>query len=240
MSYGMGQIQPAGDQDPIEIGALANRDPIMSAASLMASQIMLKMAAVPKDKRLKEMVLVLNAADPSLGQKGLDKFFSLEAKYPPRKKDQAVFDALRLTIGDALVGKILKSAPAGTSGLGQTLAEARGDVSRSVNDANALFCSYGAGATSMIGGFIDAFRSGGSTTGTIGTGAASGASIAGCGAGSTLLQNQHTLEMARLSQAGAAQALAAQAASDARTTRMLIIGGALLVTLVGGVAILRK
>lgn len=239
MSYGMGQVQPVGDQDPIEIGSLVNRDPIMSAASLMASQIMLKMAAVPKDRRLKEMVLVLNAAEPSLGQKGLDKFLSLEAKSPPRKKDQALFDALRLTIGDALVGKILKSAPAGTSGLGQTLAEARGDVSRSVNDANALFCSYGAGATSMIGGFVDAFRSGG-TTGTIGAGATAGSRIAGCGAGATVLQNQHALEMARLSQAGAAQALAAQAASDARTTRMLIVGGALLVTLVGGVAILRK
>lgn len=240
MSYGMGQIQPAGDQDPIEIGDLAKSDPIMSTASVLASQVMLKMAAVPKAKRLGEMVTVLNAADPSLGQKALLKYRSLESKYSPRKKDQAAFDSIRLVIGDALVGKVLSMAPAATSGLGQTLAEARGDVSRGVNDANALFCSFGAGGTALVGGFIDSFRSSGSTPGLIGGGAAAGASIAGCGAGSTLLQNQNALEMARLAQSGAAQQLAAQAARDANTTRMLMVGGGLLVVLVGGFAILRK
>jgi hypothetical protein len=92
----------------------------------------------------------------------------------------------------------------------------------------------------LVGGFVDSFRSSGSTPGLIGAGAAAGGSIAGCGAGSTVLQNQNALEMARLAQSGAAQALAAQAASEANTTRMLMVGGGILVVLVGGFALLRK
>lgn len=220
-------------QDPVEAGELAKKNPIMSTASVMASEIMLRMSALPRGKREDEMVAILDGASPGMGKATLSTFRRLTAKYPTNRRDQAMFDAIRLQIADALVDRTL--AKAGMSGLGQTLAEARGRTSTAVNDANALFCSYGAGTAALVGGFIDSFRSSGSTTGLISAGATTGAQIAGCRTGALVAQQQHAEEMARIAQSGGAMSITAAAQAEAARERRLmtyaLVGGGSLVAL---------
>jgi hypothetical protein len=204
----MGLGADADDQDPIEVGAMAQASPILSTASLLASTIMLRMAAVPRARRLNEMVSILNAGQPGLGESARSDFFRREATMGPRKKDQAMFDAIRAALADTLVDRTLKLAH-GTSGLGQTLAEARGQTSQGVNDANAVFCSYVAGTVGMVGGFVDQLASGGTqNTGAITGSSQKAGATAGCGAGQLIIQGQNATAMARLSQSGVAQTMA--------------------------------
>jgi len=240
VSHGlMGLGAAAADQAPIELGAMAQSSPILSTASLIASQVMLKMAAVPKSKRVAEMVSTLNRVQHGLGDSARTNFLQRVASSPANKKDQAMFDAIRAALADYFVQKSLALLGPPVAGLGQTLAEARGQTSQGINDANAIFCTYVTGTVGMIGGVLD-------QTGTgSGTGALTGSSLkagqmGGCGAGMAVVQGEAALARARLAQQGTLQTMAQQEASDARFMRYAMVGGGALVALGVGYALLKK
>lgn len=232
----MGLGATIDDQAPIRLGTAAERDPILSTASVIASGIMLKMAAVPQHRRAAEMVAILDRAGRGLGESARRNYLARAAAAAPDQKDQAMFDAIRATVADLLAAKTL--AKAGLSGLGQTIAEVQGRTSTGVNDANALFCSYGAGTASMVSGLLTQFGTSGSTGGLVG--AQQGGQIAGCGAGQLVIQGQQALAQARLSQSATQQALAAQAESDARFMRYGLMGLGLLGLLGIGYVVAKK
>lgn len=226
---GLGSVRD--DQDPVQTGVMANGSPILSLASLAASDIMVRMASVPRQERVAKMVSILNGGKAGLGWAAKADYARRALLLGPRKKDQAMFDAIRAALADELVGRTL--ANASLSGLGQTVQEVMGGTSKGVNDANALFCSFGAGTGSMVGGFLDQFGVGGSTAaGAAVRGSQAGGQIAGCNAGQLVLQGQLAQQQARLAQQGSVQTLAQQQAADARFTR-LVIGGVAVVGLLG-------
>lgn len=233
---------PSGpvEQAPVQIGELAQKDPILSTASVIASSIMLRMASVPKGQRIAEMVSILNAGRPGLGNSARQNYLVRAASAAPDQKDQAMFDAIRAAIADTLVEKTLAMRGA-TSGLGQTAAEARGQTSQGVNDANAIFCSYISGTVGMVGGFVDQLAEGGNqNTGAITRSAASGATTAGCGAGRLVVQGDIALANARLAQTGTQQLMAAAAAREATFMRYALIGGGLIGALGLGYVLIKK
>ena len=226
------------DTPPVRLGERAKEDPILSTASVIASSIMLRMAGVPKHRRLAEMVLILNAGRPGSGDAARADY--LRRASITSNKDQAMFDAIRAAIADELVRRALKSAP-GVSGLGQTLAEARGATSTGVNDANAIFCTYIAGTSAMVGGYIDQLASGGTqNTGSITRASGEAARTGGCGAGMIVAQGQLALDQARLAQSGTAAVLAASAAREAAFLRYALIGGVALGVLGLGYVVVKK
>jgi hypothetical protein len=231
---GMGAVTV--EQDPIQVGSMAQSSPILSLASLAASDVMLKMASVPQADRLSKMIEILNAGQPGLGESAKRDFMRRALAMGPSRKDQAMFDAIRAALADSLTEKLL-----GRPGLGQTVAEVRGQTSQGVNDANALFCSYGAGIGSMVGGFLDQFGVGGSSAaGSAVRGSTAGGQIAGCNAGQLILQGQLAAQQAQASQSGAMQAAAMQQAADARFMKF-VFGGAALIGVAGiGYAVLRR
>jgi hypothetical protein len=242
----MGLGAAADDQAPIDVGAVAQNNPIFSSASVMASAVMLKMAAVPKAQRLGEMVKRLNNLQAGLGDASRADFLRRIAQSPANKVDQAMFETLRSAIVGVLVARTLQR---GVSGLGQTLAEARGATSQGVNDANAIFCSYVTGTVGMVGGAMDQLGITGTgsgktaTTGTAGaltSSSTTAANTAGCGAGRLVVQGDNALAMARLAQSGVAQTLAMQADREARFMRYALIGGGLLGMLGLGYVLVKK
>ena len=78
MSYalGAGAGVPRGQQ--IHIGQLVKEDPIMSAASLMSSRLLLDMVRKPQAARLGWLRDELNKSQPGLGNDVVSKFRSLE------------------------------------------------------------------------------------------------------------------------------------------------------------------
>jgi hypothetical protein len=229
----------AEDQDPISVGAMAQASPVLSTASVTASSIMLRMAAVPRDQRLNEMVSILNAGQPGLGESARADFFRRSAAMGPRKKDQAMFDAIRAALADALVSRLLALRSRATSGLGQTFGTVSGRTSQGVEDANAIMCSTVMPAAAMVGGFMGGFGVGGSG-GQIGSGVNQGAQIAGCNAGQMVIQGQIATDQARLAQSGQLQTLAMQQAADARFTRYALVGAGLLGVLGLGYLVIKK
>jgi hypothetical protein len=235
----MGLGAAADDQAPVEIGSAAQSSPILSTASLIASAIMLKMAGVPKNERLNEMVKRLDGVEPGLGAGARSNFLERAARSPANKVDQSMFDAIRAAIADVLVKRTLASVHGGTSGLGQTIAEAQGRTSQGVNDANAIFCTYITGTAAIVGGVMDQTATGtgtGALTGSAGRAAATG----GCGAGMAVINGQNAQAMARITQSGAAQTLAMQAESDARFMRYALVGGGLLGIIGLGYVLVKK
>jgi hypothetical protein len=250
MTYSRRSRSPAGllglgttgvdDQDPVVVGETAQTSPILSSASVMASDIMLRMAAAPRSQRLAKMVEILNAGQPGLGTATKVNFLQRVSVMGPRKKDQAMFDAIRAALADALAKKVLSRGGA-TSGLGQTIAEAQGRTSQDINDANALFCSYGVGIGAMVGGFAAQFGVGSGASASAGVGGATAAgNMAGCGAGALVIQGQNAQALAQLAQQGTVQTLAMQQAQDARFVRYALVGGGLIGLMGIGLMVMKK
>lgn len=229
---GMGSV--GDDQAPVRLGALAEKDPILSTASVMASGIMLRMASVPKDKRLAEMVSILDSAQPGLGARARVDFLRRASRSPPNARDQSMFDAIRVAIADTLVERTLRLT--GGRGLGQTVGQVAGRTSQGVEDANAVFCSYGAGIGAMVSGLLAQFNTGGSSSQAGITGAQAGGEIAGCNAGQMVIQGQNATEQARLAQSAIAQ----QQLREERLMKFALIGGTAVVALVIAFKVLTK
>lgn len=238
----MGLGAAVNDQAPIELGATAQSSPILSSASVIASRIMLKMASVPKAKRLAEMVAMLNRVQRGLGDSARTDFMRRVSVAPSNKVDQAMFDAIRAALADYLVQQTLDLHAARSrtlAGLGQTIAEARGQTSQGVNDANAIFCSYITGTASIVGGVLDQTGTGSGAGSLTGSAQKAGAT-AGCNAGQLVIQGQTALAQAQLAQQGSVQMMAMQQAADARFVRYAMIGGGALAALGIGYALMKK
>jgi hypothetical protein len=238
---GLGAV--ADEQEPINLGARAKEDPILSAASLIASSILVRMAGVPQHRRLAEMVTILNAGRPGSGDAAAVDY-RRRAAAAPDKKDQAMFDAVRAAIAAELTRRTLKSSVFGIAhltGLGQTLAEARGQTSRGVNDAQAVFCTYIAGTSAMIGGYVDQLATAGTqNTGNITRASGAAAATGGCGAGQLVIQGENALAQARLAQSGQAAAALAAAAREATFMKFALVGGGLLGAMILGYVVVKK
>lgn len=222
---GLGEATDA----PVKVGEAAKVDPILSTASVIASALMLKMAAVPRPERLPLMVSSLNNWQHGAGDAAKAAFLARVAK-DPDAKDQAIFDAMRMTIAEVFVKKLLAQR-AGAAGLGQ--------ISQGVRDANSLFCSYGAGTMAMVGGALDATGVT-RTQGAWGAGAMQGATIAGCDVPRLQAQADIAERQARLAQSSTFQTLAMQQAQEARMFRYVLVGGALVSTAIIGYAVMKK
>jgi len=237
---GLGDAAAGDDQLPVTVPSAAQSNPILSTASVMASAIMLRMASVPRAKRLGEMVSILNAAQAGLGDSARRSFAQLSSMRAPNLKDQTMFDVISASIANLLTTRTLAAARPGVSGLGQTVAEVRGQTSQGVNDANALFCSYGAGTGAMVSGLLAQFNTGGSSSGAGVVGAQAGGQIAGCGAGQLALQAQTAQAQAQAAQSAGIQQLQMQQHQEAMTFQYLLLGGGGLVIATVLYAILRK
>lgn len=235
MARGLMGLGVVDDQKPIDVGARVKTDPILATASVMASDVLVQMSLAPKDQRLSEMKKILDRIEPGLGDRAVSEYRRLWVRRGESEKDQTMFDVVRSEIANVLVKRTFALAKSG--GLGQTVAEAQGRTSRGVNDANALFCSFGAGSMAMVGGVWDQIGTGrGGQAGSITSGARAGGDIAGCGAGQLVVQAQAAEAQARIAQQGTAQQLQlqlqAEAQRDARLQRMLLIGGGGLLAVV--------
>jgi len=214
-----------GEDPPISIGTAASTDPILSYASYGASQIMLKMASKPRADRLAEMARLMSQVSPPLGPQARSKYEELSRT---ENKDQAVFDAIRLTLANYFADWTAKRA--GLSGLGGL-----GDFA---TDLRAGFCTVGAGGAAITGGFFDQLgRSNSNATATAGgitAGATAGAQIAGCDLDRLRLQGELALQNAQLSQQTATQQRLQQQAHDERMLMYAgIAGGALFLGIIG-------
>lgn len=216
---------PASDQAAVVAPTGASTSPIVSTASVMASHIMLRMASLPRRKRLGEMVAILNKAQAGLGDKAKSDFIRLSATKPANLMDQTMFDVITASVANVLAARTLAAAGRGVSGLGQTVAEVQGRTSAGVNDANALFCSYGAGTTGLVSGLLAQFNTGGSSSTAGVTGAQAGGQIAGCNAGQLALQAQTAQAQAQLAQSSAVQQLQMQQHQEQMTFQYLLLGG---------------
>ncbi len=236
MAHGLMGLGVVDDQRPIKVGARVKSDPILSTASVIASDVLVKMSLAPKAERIDEVRKILDRMEPGMGSRAVTEYRRLAARRAESEKDQAMFDVVRSEIANLLVKKTFALAKG--QGLGQTVAEAQGRTSRGVNDANALFCSFGAGSMAMVGGIWDQVGTGrGGQAGSITSGARAGGDIAGCGAGQLVINAQSAEAQARIAQQGTAQQmqlqLQAEAQREARFQRTLLIGGGGLLAVIG-------
>jgi len=216
---------------PIQAGQQAKTDPILSSASLAASNVLLKMAAVPRSKRLRVMTDTLNAATPGLGTKTRADFLRLAATKSADQADQVIFDVVRAAIANRLVALTkAQMGQQGTQGLGST-----------DSDVRVGFCTV-AGGTSIVGGFLDAFGAGGQTgqIGAVQSASATGGTIGGCNIAGIDAQTRQAQAQAQLAQSVQMQQLQMQQAQEARMMRYLLIGGGGLVIATVLFAVLKK
>ena len=169
-------------------GQLAQTDPFVSKASLMASEVMLHMAKVSAPDRMSWLRNRLNGLWPRMGDEAVTKIGLISRSRTP---DQAVFDAIRLVLANRLQEWAGSQAARGMSGLGDFAA-----------DANTFACT-GASLSASTGGWVGAFRPGADTS--IVGGANAGAAIGNCNLPTLRLQAEvaaqqaaAALEMARL------------------------------------------
>jgi hypothetical protein len=231
---------PDDVQLPVVVPSSAQSSPILSTASVMASGIMLRMASVPRSKRLGEMVSILNAAQAGFGDQAKQQFLQLSSQRPSNMMDQTMFDVISASVANMLAARTLAARRPGVSGLGQTVAEVQGRTSAGVNDANALFCSYGAGTTGLVSGLLAQFNTGGSSSTAGITGAQAGGQIAGCGAGQLALQAQTAQAQAQAAQSAGVQQLQMQQHQEQMTFQYLLLGGGGLVIATILYAVLKK
>jgi len=225
MSYaGLGQVSSGA---PIQVGVLAQRDPVVAFSSVMASDLLKQASVRPAGKRLGWLRGELNKVEPGLGDTFVSK--TRELKRRGRRPNQAVFDALRLTLANQVATGLEKRVKGGAlSGLGS-----------SAEDINAVFCGITGVATA--GGAIASSFSNPSGSAAVGQAGSAALQASGCNA-SALAQQ------ARIAEANAAQAQAqamalaqAQAQTQDNTmTYVAIGGGVLLLGLVGVVALKKR
>jgi hypothetical protein len=209
MSYrGLGQIDVGPKR--ITSGSLAKTDPFMSKASLMASNVMKKMASVPRPQRAVWLRQKMNGLWPGMGNEVMANITEISAT---KWRDQAIYDAIRLALANRMMAWAGDRAQ--HAGLGDFASDAR------------TFACTTASMGATVGGFIGAFRAGADTSVIGGATAASG--IANC-----------NLETMRLqAEIAAAQANAAAAAAAGGTNRTVMIVG-LSIAGIAGLAIAVK
>jgi len=226
MTYALGTV-PLPPRDRIRVGRLAAQDPIMSAASLMASNLLLQSVAMPRARRLKWLMTELNKSQPGLGTQARGRVNGMMRRGTP--PNQALFDGLRLALAEFFAKRFeqIQHKSAGMSGLGE-----------SVGDIRATGC--------MIMGTIG---TGGATAGAlmdnptgseaIGTATAGIMGANSCNAETIRAQADLARAQAELAAAGAGGA-SIVASADSNTMLYVGLGVGAAVLLVGGILVLKK
>jgi hypothetical protein len=204
----------------VEVGAIASRDPIMSAASVVASGILLRIARAQPSRKRVVLVREMNKVYPGLGPMAEVEYARL-FKAGDRNEEQALFDALRLTIANRLAERAeqdlqMLKAQQGADALGGV------GLGFSMSELQQGFCVMGAGGSALVGGYAETFTRGAMPGGALVGASQAAGNIAGCNAGQLAAQAQ----TAQAQAAAAAQIAQAQAASQAtRNQQMMIFGG---------------
>jgi len=217
---------------PIAVGKTAHWDPILARASYDAAQILYGASKLPKWRREQFVAQRLDALAPGLGRKSRRKRDELVAS--GKAPNQAIFDAMRLSIADRLAQRGIEYIQAATSnihgadhGLGED------------NTGRDVGCAITGGTTAILG-LIAGIYTGGAGAGAVGAGGSAVAGSIGCNrdaiaaqaasADAQARQAQALVEAARL-QAEQEQARLAQ--TRERNKMLLIAGGGVAVLLVG-------
>jgi hypothetical protein len=191
---------------------------VIAFSSVMASSLLLKASRQPRSQRLEWIRTELNKTQPGVGDDVLSKYRQLTRE--GTSPNQAIFDAMRLTLANRLATHIDRKLPRhSAAGLGDTASDVR----------LAMCTGYGIGA-----------GAGGATGGFLGDPAASAAvidsmlaaaSIQGC--------NLEQLEaQARIAEANARSAEMAAAAGAGSEEDEAISPGVMIALGVGGVALI--
>ena len=185
-------------QTVTQVGPAAAQDPILGAASLLASKILVMYAGLSPRKRIAAVRKKLNEMHPGLGNKAISKTRELQRK--GRGLNQAIFDGVRLAIANrfaehtAAQMAVTSKPLSGLGALGRAKTE----------NIQAGFCAA-IGIGTAGGGMYSAFKNPTSTEGVLASGAA-GAQIAGCTPGA--LSQQANLTQQQLDAAAASSSAA--------------------------------
>lgn len=216
----------------LKVGNLARVDPIVSRASVIASETMLKVAQSPRAARKNLIRIILNAKAPGMGDAAVAQIDRLTSTGVQR--NQAIFDGIRLAVANRLqeFASMIVAAQGGLSGLGST--------ARDMRSAGCMVS--GLAATSA--GFINLARA--NSSDAIVSGATAGANIHGCGIDmldaqtrAAQGQGQQAIELARIQAALAASQSALSADQSARLVKYGIAGVGLIGLLVIGYAVVK-
>lgn len=223
MSYALPRRSGLGDAG-IKIGEAAKHDPVLAKASLYASEIIRKVASLPKSERQAMAAHYLNRLSPGLGAEWKKELGRLLAKGVDR--DQAIFDSMRLVIANRYVERgleVIKLAVASDYGW-DSLAGVQGlgdDTARDVG------CAI-AGGAGIIGGIIGSIYGGqaGGQAAATGTGTMSTAFDCNKRDRESAERVAATqAEVARLNLQAAQEAARAQERRGDQTIKMILIGG---------------
>lgn len=219
----------------ITVGKIAATDPIMSAASVVASGILLRIARAAPSRKQAVFARELNKVFPGLAAKGAVEYDRL-VKEGGRNDEQALFDAIRLTVANRLADRaeqdylMAKASEQGVDAL------AGFGLGLSMDELQQGFCIFGAGGSSLVGGYAETFTRGAMPGGALVGASQAAGNIAGC----NTAQLQAQAATAQAQAQAAAQIAAAQAAGTAaRTQQILIVGGIGAVVLIGAVLLLK-
>lgn len=221
----------------ITVGKIATTDPIMSAASVVASGILLRIARAAPSRKRAVFARELNKVFPGLAEKGAVEYDRL-VKEGGRTDEQALFDAIRLTVANRFADRAEQDylmAKASEQGV-DALALAGSGLGLSMDELQQGFCIFGAGGSSLVGGYAETFTRGAMPGGALVGASQAAGNIAGC----NTAQLQAQAATAQAQAQAAAQIAAAQAAGTAaRTQQILIVGGIGAVVLIGAVLLLK-
>jgi hypothetical protein len=216
----------SGSGGGIRVGRLAQKDPILAFTSVMASTLLRQASVRPAGRRLPWLRGEMNKAQPGMGDTFVSKYRELvrRGKAAP---NQAVFDALRLTLANQVGTGMDKVTPNhSAAGLGS-----------SSDDINSVFCGIGLVGTS--GGAIAASFNDPSAANAVGAAGAGALTAAGCNSGALREQARIAEANARLAEANASGA-ALSVSGDSNTVMYVAIGGGVLVVGLLGVLLLKK
>jgi hypothetical protein len=226
----MGVVAPAKVEPatPIRVGQLAATDPIMSAASLMASRLLLMSVRRPREERLEWLRSELNKSQPGMGNEAVSKV--RERRRSGASANQALFDGLRLALANFFAkrfSELQKKLPsAALSGLGT-----------SQQDIQAVACLM-MGTIGAGGATASSLMSNPSGSAAVGTAAQGVMTANSCNADTVRAQAELTAAQAALAAAQAGSGSIAVTADN--TVLYAALGVGALVLLVGGVLVLKK
>lgn len=207
----------------ISVGQTATRDPVLARASLLASQVLVRVTKLPKDEREAAAVHELNRIRSGLGAAWKKELARLLAKGVSR--DQAIFDAMRLVIAN-------RFAQEGVDLIRMVLARYEGAEALGDDTARDVGCAITGGTTAIVGTIFGAYT-GGAGSAAMSTGGQLIGQALNCGAREAAAQQASAAAQAAAAQAqlqlAQQQAAAAQARRDDYIKYAMIGGGTLAV-----------
>lgn len=224
MSYaGLGQASAGA---PIQVGVLAQHDPLMAFSSVMASNLLRQASVRPAGSRLGWLRGEMNKVQPGMGDAFVSKMRELKRR--GRRSNQATFDAMRLVLANQIATNLDRKNPShSAAGLGS-----------SADDINAVFCGITGVATA--GGAIASSFSNPAGSAAVGQAGSAAVGAMGCNAAALAQQARIAEANAAAAQANAMAMAQMQQPTDNTLTYVAIGGGVLLLGVLGVVALKKK